>query len=115
MVGYGVAAIVKGPTKISVPSYESRPKARAIPVPQINTATDRLPENGHSGPGLVDRITETAAFEKVKTEAASIGTHFVDELSKKAKDVLVPAAMAWVTKWLESVVPAKTNQRNGVQ
>lgn len=114
IVGYGVAAIVKGPTKVQVPAYESRPKAPAIPVPQINTGADRSPDNGHSGPGLVERITETAAFAKVKTEAASVGNHFVDELSKTAKEILVPAAIGWVSKWLEGVAPAKTNERTAV-
>jgi hypothetical protein len=50
----------------------------------------------------------------VKSEAAGIGNHFVDELSKKAKDILVPAAMAWVSRWLEGLAPAKgTEQKQG--
>ena len=112
IVGYGVAAVIKGPTKISVPSYEKRTMARAVAAVQSNTGGERSPAQGESGPGLIQRITETPAFGRVKSEAGIVGNHFVDELSKKAKEVVVPAAMAWIGRWLAGLAPDKANEKN---
>lgn len=113
VVGYGVAAVVKGPTKISAPryeegsidpSYEDRPMTQPLATSPGNTG----------GNGLIKRITETPAFDRVKSEAGVLGNQFVNEISKKAQDVVLPAAMAWIGSWLEGLVPAKANgQKSG--
>lgn len=117
VVGYGVAAVVKGPTKISVPrydepsidpSYEDRPMTQPLATSPGNTGS-RVPQKSESGNGLIKRITETPAFDRVKSEAGVLGNQFVNEISKKAQDVVLPAAMAWIGSWLEGLVPAKTN------
>lgn len=117
IVGYGVAAVVKGPTKVSVPhyedgsinlNYEDRPMQPLATSPS-NRSRERRPRPSESGPGLMQRIKETPAFDRVKSEAGVIGNQFVNEISKKAQDVVLPAAMAWIGSWLEKVVPAKSN------
>jgi hypothetical protein len=71
-----------------------------------------LPEQRASGPGLVQRIKDTPAFDRVKSEAGVIGNNFVDGISKKAQEVVLPAAIAWIGGWLERMVPAKAKPEN---
>jgi len=59
------------------------------------------------GPGLIARIQETPAYERVKNEASSIGGQLVDEVSKTAKAILVPAAVGLVKHWLEGLISSK--------
>lgn len=44
-----------------------------------------------SKPSLANRFKETSAFGKLQNEASVIGNRFIDELSKLAHDVAVPA------------------------
>jgi hypothetical protein len=74
-----------------------------------NTGRERRSHQPESGPGLIQRFKETPAFDRVKSEAGVIGNQFVNEISKKAQDVVLPAAMAWIGSWLEGLVPAKAN------
>jgi len=114
LVGYGVAAVVKGPTRIPVESYgDGRLRRatgyapRASPGDVDKSAKNEVTEP--SGPGLVQRMKETAAYDRVRSEAGVIGNHFVDEISKQAREVLVPAAMTLVSGWLGRMLPAKEN------
>jgi len=108
VVGYGVAAIVKGPGRISVQPYPEAPLSRAAinapPFSQSNAAAAVRPE---SRTGLMQRIQETPAYDRVKNEAGVIGNRFVDEVSKKAQEVILPAAVAWIGSWLEGLLPKK--------
>lgn len=60
------------------------------------------------GPGLLSRIQETPAYERVKSEASNFGGRLVDEVSKSAQEILLPAAIGWVKHWLEGLIPNKT-------
>jgi hypothetical protein len=108
IVGYGVAAVVKGPPKISLPRENGR---------AINTRAALVSDAGRtqkgaekeSGSGLMQRIKETPAYDRVKSEAGVIGNRFVDEISTKAQEVLLPAVITWVGSWLERALPAKPN------
>jgi hypothetical protein len=107
LVGYGVAAMVKGPSKISVSHDEVRPLAASAPLSQADIDRGPAPEQRASGPGLIQRITETPAFDRVKSEAGVIGNSFVEGISKKAQEVVLPAAIGWIGSWLEGLMPAK--------
>lgn len=112
VVGYGVAAVVKGPAKISMERYQETPVRRAtvnsLAASQSNAgAALRGAAEIVSGSGLIDRIKETPAYDRVKNEAGVIGNRFVDEISKKAQEVVLPAALAWIGSWLEGLLPAK--------
>jgi len=114
LVGYGVAAVVKGPTRIPVESYGDGRLRRASGYAPVASRGDvgKAPQNEvtePSGSGLIQRVKETAAYDRVRSEAGVIGNHFVDEVSKQAKEVLVPAAMAWIGGWLGRMLPAKEN------
>ena len=112
MVGYGVAAVVKGPTKISVQRYSGRDTVNARGALESYTGRARKQEADESGPGLIHRIKETPAYDRVRTEAGVIGNRFVDEISKKAQEVVLPAAIAWIGTWLEGLLPARANRQS---
>ncbi|PYS50626.1 MAG: hypothetical protein DMF68_06575 [Acidobacteria bacterium] len=42
-------------------------------------------------PSLFDRFKETSAYERLESEVASLGDRFIDELSKTAQNVVLPA------------------------
>ncbi|HKC65838.1 MAG TPA: hypothetical protein VKB86_19500 [Pyrinomonadaceae bacterium] len=44
-----------------------------------------------SKPSLFDRFKETSAYERLEAEVASLGDRFIDELSKTAQTVVLPA------------------------
>jgi hypothetical protein len=116
VVGYGVAAIIKGPAKIPVSHYQETPVSRAAisaPAQYQSNAGAALPTraaNEESRSGLIQRIQETPAYDRVKNEAGVIGNRFVDEISKKAQEVILPAAIAWVGNWLEGLLPTKEKE-----
>ena len=116
LVGYGVAAVVKGPTKIPLESYGDVPLKRATVYAagalQSEAGGARKKESADtSGPGLIQRMKETPAYDRVKSEAGVIGNRFVDEISKQAQEVVMPAALAWIGSWLEKTLPHKENGR----
>jgi hypothetical protein len=110
LVGYGIAALVKGAegsddsdyVRSLPPGYGARPLTSQGVLP-----TSEGESNEQSGPGMLGRFTETAAFERLRHEAASIGNQFVDELSDTAKQILLPAAIGWIRGWLEELIPEK--------
>ena len=116
VVGYGVAAMVKGQGNGPAPRYEYIPSTRAtIASPaasQSNVSAARQEEKAESRPGVLDRIKETPAYDRLTQEAAVVGNRFVDEISKKAQEVILPAAVGWVGSWLERLLPTPQTQRS---
>src|SRR6185295_7931117 len=106
-------AVVKGPAKISVKEYEERPVTPAplktLSASQSTASAARPHEEAEERAGLIERIKETPAYDRVKSEAGVIGNRFVDEISKKAQEVVLPAALTWIGSWLEGLLPAKPN------
>jgi hypothetical protein len=64
----------------SRPSYSSGYEA--------STASDE-PQK----PGILDRFKETPAYDRLQAEAATLGNRFVEELSKTAQAVVLPALL----------------------
>lgn len=64
-------------------------------------------ENGSKdhGPGLFQRVTNTQAYERVRDEAANIGSAFVQELSNTAKTVVVPALITSLRNFIGGHLP----------
>ena len=58
-----------------------------------------------SGPNFLQKIANTPAFEKVKDEAGNIGDAFVQELSKTAKTVVLPALITSLRNFIGSHLP----------
>jgi hypothetical protein len=113
VVGYGIAAIAKGETNSSMLRYEHDLSKRATVTPSKHSHNDasaarREEEEEESPPGVIERLKETPAYDRLKQEAAVVGNRFVDEISKKAQQVILPAAVGWFGSWLEGLLAAKT-------
>jgi hypothetical protein len=118
MVGCGVASLVKGEEDIEPardyygPDYRSY---AAQPVLSHDSATMRaqsvagsLEGNGHEeekGPGLFEKLTHSAAYGRMKDEVGSVGDNLIQELTKTAKAMVVPAIIGSLRKFLGEHLP----------
>jgi hypothetical protein len=114
LTGYCLTSMVKGDDRDGyAEGYErarqdyqqTRQRYAAKPAAAGFVAAETAEE--HAGPGLLTRIQETPAYERVKSEASNLGGRLVDEVSKSAQDILLPAAIGWVRHWLEGLIPQK--------
>jgi hypothetical protein len=48
-------------------------------------------EPGNKKPGLFERFKETSAYDRLQAEVGSLGERFIEELSKTAQQVVLPA------------------------
>lgn len=120
LTGYCITSMLKGDDHIGYQEgYEQARKtyqparrpamqrsSRAEPLSAGASPIARNEED--SGPGLMTRIQETQAYDRLKNEASTIGDHLITEVSRTAKDLLVPAAVGLLQHWLERFLPAKT-------
>lgn len=51
-------------------------------------------EEEHKGPSLLDRFKETKAYDRLQNELTTIGERVVEELSRTAQTVVVPALLS---------------------
>jgi len=58
-----------------------------------------------SGPNFFQKIANTHAFERVRDEAGNIGDAFVQELSKTAKTVVLPALITSLRNFIGAHLP----------
>ena len=103
--GDGHEGFVKGYEQARL-DYQTEGSRTYAAQPLMSNAPSR--ETADEGPGLITRIHESQAFDRVKNEAATIGGHLVDQVSKTAQEILVPAAVGLVRHWLEALMPRKT-------
>jgi hypothetical protein len=57
------------------------------------------------GPGLIEKITNTHAYEKVRDEAGNLGNAFVQELANTAKTVVLPALITSLKNFIGGHLP----------
>lgn len=112
LVGYCVAATVKGePARNEVTDYYA-PRAKSFPSqPRTSGASAQTTDtdNGHNGgPGLFEKLSHTPAFGRVKDEASNIGDAFVKELGKTATQVVLPALMTSIKNFIGGYLPASS-------
>ncbi|MFZ0063716.1 MAG: hypothetical protein WAL47_16915 [Pyrinomonadaceae bacterium] len=106
-VGYCVAGTIKDRGKDEIYFQPERPYAseqigEPIGEPLAASLASRAAEaNGHDkGPGLVSRIKETRAFDRLQQEVGTLGDRLVDELSTTAQEVVLPALLRKVKEWI---------------
>jgi hypothetical protein len=116
-VGYCIAGYAKGDesaysTAIDRYDEESRHYASqslvggaaAMSTPQTGFRSKE--SNGHdSGPGFFQKVANTPAFERVRQEAGNIGDAVVEELSKTAKTVVLPALITSLRNFIGDRLP----------
>ena len=63
-----------------------------------------------TGPSIFQKVVNTQAFERVKDEAGNIGDAFVQELSKTAKTVVLPALITSLRNFIGDYLPNANKQ-----
>lgn len=54
-------------------------------------AQEEAAEDAPEGPGLIERFKGTKAYDRLQEEVSTLGDRFIDELSKTAQSVILPA------------------------
>ncbi|MCA1566246.1 MAG: hypothetical protein LC803_11535 [Acidobacteria bacterium] len=69
--------------------------ASAEPRPSYSSGYEATApaSNEPAKPGILDRFKETPAYDRLQAEAATLGNRFVEELSKTAQAVVLPALL----------------------
>lgn len=87
------------------PSYSSGYQAATAPQAQgLSSSLSSSPSAGFGaqeqgqeeepkGPGLLERFKETKAYDRLQEELSTLGERFLEELSKTARTVVVPALL----------------------
>ncbi|MBC7930539.1 MAG: hypothetical protein H7Z38_08215 [Rubrivivax sp.] len=78
------------------PSYSSGYRAPTAPQTLASIAPAAAEEEESDepkGPGLYDRFKDTKAYDKLQGELSTLGERFVEELSRTAQTVVVPALL----------------------
>jgi hypothetical protein len=85
----------------------------ASPAP----AADVKQGNGkhESGPNFFQKLTNSSAFDKVRNEAGNIGDAAVQELSKVAKTVVLPALMTSLRNFIGDHLPNAESKQPSYQ
>lgn len=115
LVGYGVAALVKGDSEDDYTSsydryYAEEQKSYAAePVMRAGASQADAVRQGNGkhdeGPGFFEKLTSTPAYHKVKQEAGNLGDALVQEISKTAKTVVLPALMTSLRNFIGDYLP----------
>jgi hypothetical protein len=115
LTGYCLTSMIKGDEDCGhyAEGYEQARydyQATALPrySPQSVAAETAGTAEEDSGPGLISRIQETQAYDRLKNEASTIGEQLLNEVTKTAKEILVPAAVGFVKQWLEGLLHQKS-------
>lgn len=138
LVGYGLAAMMKGESGYSSSDYDrsydrdrydatSRSYA-AQPILGAHAASGAHAGSGshaastettsygngkhEEGPGFFEKLTATPAYHKMKHEAGNIGEALVQELTKTAKTMVIPAVITSLRNFIGGYLPnADTGKR----
>ena len=114
--GYCIANFVKGDdddydSAIDRYGEESRQyTARSMVSPQASATAKHGNGSHDSGPSFFQKVANTQAFERVKDEAGNIGDAFIQELTKTAKTVVLPALITSLRNFIGDYLPNANKQ-----
>lgn len=126
LVGYGIAAMVKGESESSgydrheetSRSYAAQPILGSHTTLGAHAAPAEAPSYGNGkheeGPGLFEKFTSTPAFHKMKHEAGNVGDALVQEITKTAKTMVIPALITSLRNFIGGHLP-NADTREGQQ
>jgi hypothetical protein len=100
----------------SRPSYSSGYEAQATSSQAGSTQATAQQSGGEESdpdkPGLISRFKETKAYDRLQDEVGKLGERFVEELSKTAQNVVLPALLG---KLKDMIGVDLSPQRGGAQ
>ena len=119
LVGYGLAAMVKGESSSGYDRYEETTRSYAAqPILGAHAAASHAASslvgsdsagygNGKhdDGPGFFTKLTSTPVFHKVKEEAGNVGDALVQEITKTAKTMVIPALITSLRNFIGGHLP----------
>ncbi|HEY0729710.1 MAG TPA: hypothetical protein VGD38_16630 [Pyrinomonadaceae bacterium] len=122
LVGYGLAGIVKGDSdrdryydrdryEETSRSYAAQPilgghGASTLSAHASSTDVAGYGNGKHEdGPGFFEKLTSTPAYNKVKHEASNIGEALVQEITKTAKTMVIPALITSLRNFIGGHLP----------
>jgi hypothetical protein len=110
VMGYGIAAAVKGEGKEPSEAGDAASDFHAYAGQAIigEPAQSAKPD---TGPGLLERAAASPAYHRVKDEVANIGNSFLSELSKTATQVIVPAVIKSIRDFLGGYLPGTSEAK----
>jgi ElaB/YqjD/DUF883 family membrane-anchored ribosome-binding protein len=105
------------------PSYSSGYQAPTAPQPQAlasyaSSATADVAgqaEEEPKGPGLLERFKETKAYDRLQEELSTLGDRALEELSKTARNVVVPALLNKLKGLIGLDLSGQQQQQGGAQ
>ena len=123
--GYCIANYVKGDERdyhSAIDRYgdESRNYATQGIASSAATAAPLYAKPGNgthhdTGPNFIQKLANTQAFDRVKNEAGNIGDAFVQELSKTAKTVVLPALITSLRNFIGDHLPNADTKKQSYQ
>jgi hypothetical protein len=85
-------------------------------TPPVNTSARQSNGSHDDGPGFFQKVASSQAFGRVKDEASNVGDAFVQELTKTAKTVVLPALITSLRNFIGDHLPnAKTQTQQTYQ
>lgn len=120
--GYCIANYAKGEggeyhSAIDRYGEESRHYATQVMASAPNATHAKQGNGTHdTGPSFFQKLTHTPAYERVRSEAGNIGDAFVQELTKTAKTVVLPALITSLRNFIGDHLPnAETKKTTSYQ
>jgi hypothetical protein len=93
--------------------------APALGAPAMNPQMSSKAQQGNgtpdSGPGFFQRVANSHAFERVKDEAGNVGDALVQEITKTAKTVVLPALMVSLRNFIGEHLPNAGKEQSKYQ
>lgn len=119
LVGYGLAAMVKGDSghdrydryEETPRSYAAQPILGGHGASNLSAHAASADVSGYGngkhedGPSFFEKLTSTPAYNKVKHEASNIGDALVQEITKTAKTMVIPALITSLRNFIGGHLP----------
>jgi len=121
LVGYGLAAMAKGEGGYSSSDYdrdrnsdrdryeETSRSYAAQPILGAHASSTETAGYGNGkhdeGPSFFEKLTSTPAYHKMKHEASNIGEALVQEITKTAKTMVIPAVITSLRNFIGGHLP----------
>lgn len=120
LVGYGLAAMAKGESESSSSDYdryydrdryeETSRSYAAQPILGAHASSGETAGYGNGkhdeGPSFFEKLTATPAYNKMKQEAGNIGEALVQEITKTAKTMVIPAVITSLRNFIGGHLPS---------
>ena len=133
LVGYGLAAMVKGEGSSGYDRYDETTRSYAAqpilggthtaasvsaPTTSLGASSSDVAGYGNGkhddGPGFFEKLTSTPVYHKVKQEASNVGDALVQEITKTAKTMVIPALITSLRNFIGGHLP-NAEAREGQQ